>query len=92
MPTVLVTGGSGYIGSHTCLSLLEYGYDVISIDSNIESQKVSSDKVFEIFKSSKLYSKTQLFFIEGYIKDEKLLTKIFKKLPLKECLLREYYL
>ena len=79
MPTVLVTGGSGYIGSHTCLSLLEYGFDVISIDSNINSQKESLDKVFEIFKSSKQNSKNQLFFVEGDMRDEKLLDKIFKK-------------
>ena len=30
---VLVTGGAGYIGSHTCLELLESGYEVVVIDN-----------------------------------------------------------
>ena len=29
MATILVTGGAGYIGSHTCIELLEAGYDVV---------------------------------------------------------------
>ncbi|HNE17460.1 MAG TPA: NAD-dependent epimerase/dehydratase family protein, partial [Rhodocyclaceae bacterium] len=29
MPTILVTGGAGYIGSHTCVELLAAGYDVV---------------------------------------------------------------
>jgi len=33
MSTILVTGGAGYIGSHTCLELLEAGYDVIVVDN-----------------------------------------------------------
>ena len=30
--TVLVTGGSGYIGSHTLVDLIQNGYDIISVD------------------------------------------------------------
>ena len=37
MHTILVTGGCGYIGSHTMVDLLENGYDVISIDNNSRS-------------------------------------------------------
>src|SRR6185295_7525307 len=37
MNTILVTGGCGYIGSHTIVDLLENGYDVISIDNNSRS-------------------------------------------------------
>ena len=33
MSKILVTGGAGFIGSHTCLSLLENNYDVVVIDS-----------------------------------------------------------
>ena len=38
--TVLVTGGTGYIGSHTCLYLIEQGYDVIVIDSLVNSSLI----------------------------------------------------
>ena len=37
MRTILVTGGCGYIGSHTIVDLLENGYDAISIDNNSRS-------------------------------------------------------
>ena len=37
MPKILVTGGSGYIGSHTIVDLLEQGYEVISIDNHSRS-------------------------------------------------------
>ena len=36
---ILVTGGAGYIGSHTCLELLQAGYDVVVVD-NLSNSKV----------------------------------------------------
>ncbi|MBO7373091.1 MAG: NAD-dependent epimerase/dehydratase family protein, partial [Oscillospiraceae bacterium] len=35
--TILVTGGAGYIGSHTCVELLNKGYDVVVIDNLVNS-------------------------------------------------------
>ena len=67
---VLVTGGAGYIGSHTCLELLENGYGVIVIDNLCNSNPKSLDRVQE------LTGKT-LKFYEGDVRDETLLTKIF---------------
>src|SRR5947209_300889 len=37
MAKILVTGGCGYIGSHTLIDLIENGYDVISVDNNSRS-------------------------------------------------------
>ena len=37
----LVTGGAGYIGSHTCLLLLEAGYDIVVVDNLINSSEES---------------------------------------------------
>src|SRR4029079_1650249 len=37
MPKILVTGGCGYIGSHTLVDLIEHGYEVISVDNNSRS-------------------------------------------------------
>ncbi|NCC04970.1 MAG: UDP-glucose 4-epimerase GalE [Proteobacteria bacterium] len=39
MKTILVTGGAGYIGSHTCVRLLESGYDVVIMDSLVNSHE-----------------------------------------------------
>ena len=46
--SVLVTGGAGYIGSHTCVELLERGYDVIVIDNLVNSNPKSLERVAEI--------------------------------------------
>jgi len=37
VPTILVTGGAGFIGSHTCVELLEHGYDVVVADNHANS-------------------------------------------------------
>ena len=57
MSTILVTGGAGFIGSHTCLSLLENNYDVIVIDSFFNSSPISIDRVRRIYNSKKLNDK-----------------------------------
>ena len=69
---VLVTGGAGYIGSHTCLELLESGYDVIVVDNLCNSNPESLNRV------QALTGKT-LKFYEGDVRDEALLLKIFEE-------------
>lgn len=67
---VLVTGGTGYIGSHTVVELLSNGYDVIIIDNLVNS------KIEVVDKLKKLTNK-ELTFIKGDVCDYELLTKIF---------------
>ena len=67
---VLVTGGAGYIGSHTCVELLQCGYGVTVIDNLCNSNPESLKRVQE------LTGKT-LKFHEGDVRDEALLKKIF---------------
>ena len=69
---VLVTGGAGYIGSHTCVELLESGYEVVVIDNLCNSNPKSLERVQE------LTGKT-LKFYEGDVRDEALLKKIFSE-------------
>ena len=69
---ILVTGGCGYIGSHTCVELLENGYDVIIIDNLSNSKKETIDKI------EKITDKKVLFY-EGNVQDEKLLDRIFNE-------------
>ena len=45
---ILVTGGAGYIGSHTCVELLEQGYDVVVIDNLCNSNRESLNRVQEL--------------------------------------------
>jgi len=47
---VLVTGGTGYIGSHTVVELLEAGYDVVIVDDYSNSKSLVLDRIFEITK------------------------------------------
>ena len=67
---VLVTGGSGYIGSHTCVELLNEGYGVVVIDNLCNSNPKSLDRVREL-------TGKDLKFYEGDVRDEALLRKIF---------------
>lgn len=70
MSTILVTGGAGYIGSHTCVELLEAGYDVVVVDNLSNSSCESLSRVEKITGKS-------LKFHEADIRDEKALDKIF---------------
>ncbi|MBQ2920470.1 MAG: UDP-glucose 4-epimerase GalE, partial [Oscillospiraceae bacterium] len=67
---VLVTGGTGYIGSHTCVELLNEGYGVVVIDNLCNSNPKSLDRVRQI-------TGKDLKFYEGDVRDEELLRKIF---------------
>ena len=67
---VLVTGGAGYIGSHTCVELLNEGHSVVVIDNLCNSNPKSLDRVQEITGKA-------LRFYEGDVRDEALLSKIF---------------
>ena len=69
---ILVTGGCGYIGSHTCVELLEHGYEVIVVDNLVNSKRDVIDKIKEITGKS-------VIFYEGNVQEEKLLVSIFKK-------------
>ena len=67
---ILVTGGAGYIGSHTCAELLEKGYDVVVVDNFDNSSPKSIERVKEITgKDITLYA--------GDIRDGGLLDRIF---------------
>ena len=70
MKTILVTGGAGYIGSHTCLELMKSGYEVVIIDDLSNIKKIAVDRIEQI-------SGKKVTFYENSILDREALDKIF---------------
>ena len=69
---ILVTGGAGYIGSHTCIELINAGYDVVVVDNLCNSSKESLKRVEKIVGQ-------EVPFYEADIRDAKALEDIFAK-------------
>ena len=76
---VLVTGGAGYIGSHTCVELLNEGHGVVVVDNLCNANPKSLQRVQEITGKT-------LRFYEGDVRDGALLTKIFAENPI-DCVI-----
>lgn len=67
---ILVTGGAGYIGTHTCVELLSSGYNVIVVDNLCNSSSDSLEKVKQI-------SGKELIFVEADLRDALAVDKLF---------------
>ena len=72
MAQILVTGGAGYIGSHTCIELLNAGHDVVVLDNLSNSSVESLTRVQELAQKS-------LNFVEGDIRHPETLDQVFKQ-------------
>ena len=70
-PKILITGGAGYIGSHTLIELSHAGYDFVVYDNLSNSSKESIKRVEKIIHKS-------IVFQEGDIRDKKALRNLFK--------------
>ena len=79
--SVLVTGGCGYIGSHTIVCLIEQGYNVVVVDNLVNSSSVSLDRVAEITNLDKEARETRLVFHNVDICDKDALRKVFEVSP-----------
>ena len=77
MKNILVTGGAGFIGSHTCLLLLEKGYEVHVVDSFVNSSPKSLDKILEIIKLKNSSIDPKLNIYNGDLRDKKFLENLF---------------
>ncbi|WP_148255186.1 UDP-glucose 4-epimerase GalE [Aidingimonas lacisalsi] len=76
---VLVTGGSGYIGSHMVFSLLEAGHDIIVLDNLCNSSELSINRVREI-------TGKKILFVQGDVRDRKVLNKLFSDYDVSDVL------
>ena len=70
--SVLVTGGAGYIGSHTCVEMLDAGYDVVVVDNLDNSSKESLNRVEKI-------TGKKVKFYENDVRDKQGLRNIFSE-------------
>lgn len=68
---ILLTGATGYIGSHTWVELIHAGYNVIGIDNFANSNRNVLERICEITEQNPV-------FIEGDVRDSKVLNRIFK--------------
>ena len=68
--TLLLTGATGYIGSHTWVALLEAGYQVIGLDNLCNSSRVVVDRIAAITGQAPR-------FVEGDVRDDSLLRQLF---------------
>lgn len=73
--TILVTGGAGYIGSHTCLELINAGMDVVVVDNLSNSSRTSLDRVREI-------TGKEIVFYQADLLDKKAIASIFENAPI----------
>ena len=77
--TILVTGGAGYIGSHTVIELQNAGYDVVVLDNLANSSEKSLDRVAQI-------TGKKVPFYKADILDRKALEDIFAKEKIDACI------
>ena len=69
-PTILVTGGAGYIGTHMCVELLQTGHEVVVLDDLSNSSSKSLDAVRRI-------TQKPLTFVQGDVRDAAALKRVF---------------
>ncbi len=77
MSTVLTTGGLGFIGSHTCVELINAGYDVLIIDSLYNCQINTLSNLKKIFLLEEDKKKGEIYFRKGDLRNKKWLDEVF---------------
>ena len=77
MTRILITGGAGFIGSHTCLTLLENKFDLVVVDSYANSSKISLKKVISLLKKKYKDVEKRIKIFNGDIRNINWLNQIF---------------
>ncbi|MDD4367953.1 MAG: UDP-glucose 4-epimerase GalE [Oscillospiraceae bacterium] len=72
MPTVLTTGGTGYIGSHTLIELIQAGYKPVVVDNLVNSSR-------EVLRRVEKITGQAILFYEGDVRDRQLLDRVFSE-------------
>ncbi len=80
MSNILVTGGCGFIGSHTCIMLLEKGHNLIILDNFSNGSPKSINKIFEIFEDNNQKVDRQVNLIKADLRNFSECFNVFKEL------------
>ncbi len=83
MARLLITGGAGFIGSHTCVVLLEAGHNLLVLDNFSNSSPVALERLKSILNLNDRDSASRLQVFQGDVRDIDLLEKIFEKSELQ---------
>ena len=84
MKNILITGGAGFIGSHTCLIFLEKGFNIYIADSFINSSKEVFARLKKIIDIYGCHDQNKINIFEGDIRDNKFLENIFSEASKKK--------
>ena len=79
MSLVLATGGLGFIGSHTCINLIDKGYDVLIVDSLKNSHEDIYLKILDIINLKKNPDRGNIFFKKGDLLEKSFVEKLFRE-------------
>jgi UDP-glucose 4-epimerase len=76
MKRILVTGGAGYIGSHTCVALLQAGYDLVVVDNLCNSKEIALERVQALAGRALTFCRVDL-------RDREALSEVFDHFPVE---------
>jgi UDP-glucose 4-epimerase len=69
--TILVAGGAGYIGSHTCVELFKEGHDIVIIDNLVNAYR-------DVIEKNRIYNSKKVYFYEAGVGNSDVLEEILK--------------
>jgi len=78
LETILVTGGCGYIGSHTCVSLLKNNYNILIVDSLVNSSKDTLDNIRKTMSLEGVEISDNIRFLQGDLRNKLWLDNVFR--------------
>ena len=84
MGTILTTGGTGFIGSHTCLVFLNAGFNIVILDSLLNSSEKILQRISQLTNTKNVDVSERLKFYKGDIRDTSLLDQIFREAELNK--------
>tara|TARA_A100001388_G_C28770300_1_gene503398 strand:+ start:1750 stop:2799 length:1050 start_codon:yes stop_codon:yes gene_type:complete len=79
MKSILLTGGAGYIGSHSCLELLKSNYKITILDSLVNSSQKNISRIIKILENDIPDVRNNIEFYNGDIRDLEFLERIFSE-------------